>query len=255
MRKIVNNLYIISIILIIISFVFPAIMLKQDENAFGIIVYKEIPQRAITTNVKNIYLVKAIHDIESAVAQEKIDSKSTIVKRTILVEKNNENMKNNIEKEIQKLAEKNIMKNIFEKVDNYDMEVNERILKKDNIEYTVNVMEFKINSQEYEFEIESKSGKILAMFIDKDCINPNFSKQEILEIYISYLGLDIIDDWNYENYWLTSKKADLIVTLAGNEEQNKYIMSIHSNELIDFAEWYKFDTNYKQLWYNLMLFL
>ena len=81
--------------------------------------------------------------------------------------------------------------------------------------------------ENYNLEIENKTGKILNISTRKE--NFNFTdKKDLMINFVKYLDLYIINDWEYINNTLKSEKAKLTVYLVENE--NEYNLLIHSDE-------------------------
>ena len=87
------------------------------------------------------------------------------------------------------------------------------------------------DNSEYLIKVESKTGKILYIALDKNKIWNKDNPKQILENYIKYLNLYIIDDWKYEidgdnkAFSMKSEKAAINVKLSETEES--YMLSIH----------------------------
>lgn len=247
MRKTRNVIiYIIVFIVIFISFKIPNILLDIENNNIEIEVYeKEKAKSKIDIKTENIYLVKAIHDIENEENTVDILPSETVMVSGadgVLLEAKNQNIDDFV-KELLKLKEYDILDNI-EINENTDVTVGmtDKSYQKDNSRYTINRLFLQINSNKYKLEIESKTGKILYILFDKGNLYNNSSKEEIMKNYIKYLDLHIIDDWILENNMLKSEKAELVVNLVETEEN--YILSIHSTGKI--FNIYEYDDIIKQ---------
>lgn len=79
-----------------------------------------------------------------------------------------------------------------------------------------------------EVDIEKKTGKIIKISFNKDILNNDINKSEILENYIKYLNLYIIDDWKFENNQVISEKAGLCVIFIEDTKNNQLSLSISS---------------------------
>ena len=104
----------------------------------------------------------------------------------------------------------------------------DKIYKKNDDEYIVKNISLEGNNIKCEFDIESKSGKIISIFFDKKNLGSKQNSQKIFMNYINYLGLDIIDDWTFQNSMMKSKNAKLVVSLV--QSDNFCLLSIHSND-------------------------
>ena len=184
-------------------------------------------KRDIDFEVEEIYLVRAIYDIESE-NNSVLISGATMEKVVEFSYKNTEN-KNDILQEILNLQKYNIIKGVNIK-DNSKVTIGimDKIYKKNDDEYIVKNISLEGNNIKCEFDIESKSGKIISIFFDKKNLGSKQNSQKIFMNYINYLGLDIIDDWTFQNSMIKSKNAKLVVSLV--QSDNFCLLSIHSND-------------------------
>lgn len=248
MRKFKNFIiYIIVCIIILASFKIPELLLEFENDNIEIAVYeREKKKRKIDLETEEIYLVKAIHDIESESSLVEISS-TQLVEEYSIKSVNNEttNMNINMYNELLKLNEYDILKKIeINENDKIEIGLYGKKYKIDDNEYSINNVLLKLDNKDFMLEIEEKTGKILNIVIEKDYLYSEISKEEIMMNYVEYLDLDIIDDWKFEEkiissekyYWefvnnmLKSEKAGLVVNLVENEDS--YILSIHSSERI-----------------------
>jgi len=223
MNKIKNIItYIIVCIIIFASFKMPEILFELKDYDIGVAVYDKAKEKGkIDVEANEIYLVKAIHDIESEYSTVAISNNSKVIE----VMSNSEGFEN-IDKELLKLKEYNILSNLEVKKDEeYNIAVINKFYDGIDNSYILNNIFLELNDYEYNLGIESKTGKILYIVLKKDDLGIN--KKEIMENYIKYLDLYIIDDWNFEEGKLVSQKANLSVSLIEIEEN--YILSIHSS--------------------------
>lgn len=225
-------IYIFVCIIILTSFKLPEILCEIIDDNIEIAVYeKEKDKNKLGVEVEEIYLVKAIHDIEKEDSSVKISS-SKVAEVFSLVEsvEGNTKITQSIYKELIKLKDYNILKAFEVNENDYcKIELINKSYKKDSNEYTLNTISLQINDEQYNLEIENKTGKILYITFDKDNIDDK-AQEEIMKNYIEYLDLYIIDDWNFENNMLKSEKADLVVNLV--ESGDHYILSIHTIDII-----------------------
>ena len=225
-------IYLLFCIAILILFRTPEYLLKIEENNIENEVYekKKIDQK-IDIQTEKIYLVKAIHEMESDNSKVEISSsqKSWILVESPSTEENEKNSIPNVsKKQLQKLKEFNILRNFD--ID-YDSKYNVKLISKTyqgEENYVIDNIFFTTTNELYNIEMEEKTGKILFINFAKEDIYDGISKEEILINYVKYLDLYIIDDWHYENDVLKSDKAGLVVSLLANE--TRYILSIHSVE-------------------------
>lgn len=234
MKKIISNiiLYIIVFVIILASFIIPDILLKMQKQDIQVAVYKKDNSEnnnSISVEAEKIYLVKAIHDIESENTEVIISSNETSEK---ILTTNDDNASNiaDIKEEMAKLKENNIIKN-FETSNNSKtlFSIVNKVCQKEKIKYTINNISLNIDNNNFKIDIEEKTGKIITIIMKKDNLNDKIEKREILESYIQYLDLYIIDDWVYENNVMKSQKANLAVTLVESVNDGVYMLSVHSN--------------------------
>lgn len=182
----------------------------------------------IDIETQKIYLVKAIHDIETGIMKiGKKEMKLVEIVETNVTQNYNNSEKSDIIVKINNELESLEQNHIFEKlifndeaiiIAEYDYVNKEK-------EYTVTHFESTINQMS--FNIEKKTGKIISINFNKNILNKNIDKKEVLENYVKYLNLYIIDDWTFENNSLKSEKAGLYVSLINDGKEN-YILSIYS---------------------------
>lgn len=235
MNKKISNLiiYIIVFVIIIASFIIPNLLCEMQENNIQMAVYeKENQESNINVEAEKIYLVQAIHNIEKEDMRVMIassDIKEKIVESD--VKDVNEIKNKDIEKQILKLKEYNIIKN-FEVTNNSKSTIRiiDKIYQKNKLEYMINTISLNVDDYKYQIEVENKTEKILSLLTQKNNLNSDISKEELMRKYIDYLDLHIIDDWFYEDSMLKSSKAGLVVNLV--ESGKYYILSIHSTDKI-----------------------
>lgn len=227
-------IYLLFCIAILILFRTPEYLLKIEENNIENEVYekKKIDQK-IDIQTEKIYLVKAIHDMESDDSKVQISSsqESWILVESPSTEENEkevDSIPNVSKKQLQKLKEFNILRNFnIDKDSKYNVKLISKTYQGEE-NYAIDNIFFTTTNELYNIEMEEKTGKILFINFAKEDIYDGSSKEEILINYVKYLDLYIIDDWHYENDVLKSDKAGLVVSLLTNE--TRYILSIHSVE-------------------------
>ena len=221
-------IYVVVCIIIFASFNIPNILLESLVNNFEKEVYaKSKNETILDVETEKIYLVHAIHEIES---ENKCIQISSNKNRTILVESvANENIgKNNINDELINLRECNILNKLeLKETTSCSIGIIDKYYQEDKETYVVSNILVYIDDKKYNIEVECKTGKILSIYAEKKELNIS-DKEKLMRNYIKYLDLNIIDDWNYENSVLKSEKAKLVVNLEKND--NYYKMSIHSTE-------------------------
>ena len=216
--------YIIVCIIILLSFKIPNILLENKTYNISLEIYKtEKTKRDIDVEAKNIYLVNAIHEIEESQNIVEITSNK---KYLFLAEKEESGYFENIENELEKLKDYNILTN-FNGIQNYKIKlINKGYYQNGEMKYTL--LDILLEQDEnYNLEIENKTGKILNISTRKE--NFNFTdKKDLMINFVKYLDLYIINDWEYINNTLKSEKAKLTVYLVENEDE--YNLLIHSEE-------------------------
>lgn len=220
-NNIKNFIAILCVLLVVIfSFCIPKIFFKiEDIYMRNDVVTRKKNNNKIDVETQKIYLVKAIHEIKDGMMLKISYDKYNI---------NFETLCSNINKELQNLKEHEIIANT--NIEDYeDSSIGEYNYTSDDNEYTIQQYSARgENGMFISIDIEKKTGKIISLHIDKNIINRQISKREILENYVKYLNLYIIDDWKFENNSLTSDKAKLCVSLGENIIGDDYILTISS---------------------------
>lgn len=215
-----NFIVILCVLLVVIfSFCIPKIFFKiEDIYMRNDIVTRKKNNNKIDVETQKIYLVKAIHETKDGTL--KISYNEHNINFEILC--------SNINKELQNLTENEIIVNL--NIEDYeDSSIVEYKYTSDDNEYTIQQYSARgKNGMFVSIDIEKKTGKIISLYLDKNIINGQISKREILENYVKYLNLYIIDDWKFENNRLTSDKAKLCVSLGENAIGDDYILTISS---------------------------
>ncbi len=238
-------IYFLFTIVILLSFKLPDTFLKLDKNEFASIQSKKtLKQNKIDVETEKIYLVKTIHRIEN---NKTIEISTNSVEEYVVknsserYEGETETQKNLFNEtcdQIRKLSEYDILEKIELNGNNKGIGFLLKMYRDDESTYIVNNIKITTDNREYTLDTENKTGKILYIDFNKDMICKKTSKKEILENYIKYLDLYIIDDWKYEEditnniYYLKSDKADLQASLIQvsktNSADSKYILTIHA---------------------------
>lgn len=221
-------IYIFVLCIIFASFMIPNILLELENYEIqGEI--SDNKKRDIDFKVEEIYLVRAIYDIET-------ESNTVMIskdKNEKLIEFSLEN-KNDAVQEILKLQNSNIIKG-FKVKNNSKVAIGivDRIYNKNDNKYIIRDISLKGNDINCDFNIENKSGKIISICFNKKNLYRKKDLKNVLTNYINYLGLNIIDDWTFQNSMMKSKKTKLVVSLVQSEDS--YILSIHSNDNLSNA--------------------
>ena len=238
-----NVLIYVSIVLIlIISFGIPNILFNiEDYKTLNLVFRKEKTIGKIDVQAKNIYIVKAIHDIQdkhlnvkigniikSTNSYQKIETNSLISYSEVYTFNNDITVKKIID-EISKLKNNEIINKmpIIDEENKCVFNIIDKKYQSYKIEYILNIVT--IDSEEFKakLEIEEKTGKIITMAYLDDIINHNLDKETILRNYVKYLDLYVIDDWKFQNDVLESEKAKIMLKLETSN--NESVISINSN--------------------------
>ena len=241
-------IYFLFAIVILLSFTLPTIFLKLEQNEFvSISSNKTLKQNKIDVETEKIYLVKAIHQIgdNKTIEISTSSGKKYLVKN--ISEKYDEevekqtNLSNEMLEQVRKLSEYDILENVEVDSQNKGIGILIKMYRNDENTYIVNNIKIETDNGEFTLDTENKTGKILYVDFDESVLCNKISKKEILENYIKYLDLYIIDDWKYEDditnncYYLKSDKANLEASLKQVSENNyadcKYILTIHTTNL------------------------
>lgn len=222
----------ISAVIIILTFITPNILFKiEDMQSYRRVYSKTKIESKIDVQAQKIHLVKTIHSIEDGYLNLKVNNMYGVSK---LIE--SEEMDALLTKcflEIQSLKDNNVIQktiiNNSRKINRYESQ--ERVYNDAKKEYTITQIYLNIENQErINIEIEGKTGKILLYSSSIKEIE-GIEEEKILKNYIEYLGLSIIDDWEYTNNMLVSEKAKLSAILAYYDEA--FYLSIHSSNNIN----------------------
>ncbi len=269
------TIFLISFIIIAFSLIMPKLLFEAEDFAMEREIYK-IPRKISKIDVESekIYLVKALHELydntiitlseKEMVCYDGSDYKKFISKNKrvyeevveaekekLLIKSNNE--LNKIKSEINKLEDSNILEksdlviaNTKYTITNYGTNYTE--------EYLIDSLNLLIDNYRMNIQIENKTGKIIKISFPKHKLKSNIDKKEILENYIKYLDLYIIDDWKYNNQpietclnldCLQSEKSQLLALIVETEEN--YVISIQTmyryEDLISDLQRYNSDTN------------
>ena len=219
-------IYICVFAIVLASFKLPELLLNLKDNNIEIAVFNKEKTSSINVEADSIYLVRAIHDIESS---KSIEISSPNV-QYVIVEKDampDKGIVKNINEQIQKLHEYNILKNV--NITKYKVGLINKSYHNDEDFYTVNHLILEMDDTQLIFNVEHKTGKILFIAFDK---SNSFSedKTQLLESFVKYLGLFVIDDWELffddVSYKMKSVKAGISVSLTEGDE--KYMLAVHT---------------------------
>lgn len=216
--KIKNGMiYFAVFLMLIFSFQMPQILFEMEDASCSKMIFKrEKASGKLDVQAENIYLVKAIHDMKEGKFMVKI----TPYKEVEVVEKTSnqaisyvkQGEDTQLKQEMEKMQKLGILKKAEWKEDS-PMIQTEKWYRKDEVNYQTNIFA----KGEIFAEIESKMGKCMTFSFPKDML-ADLEKQEIMQNYIQYLDLYIVDDWQFENGKMVSQKAQLEVILVMNEK-------------------------------------
>ncbi len=240
-----NVITMFAILFVVFSFLVPEILLSMQEKQLEEKVFtREKKESKLDVEAEKIYLVRAIHEIEEVsnlIAIEKWHEVYTTSKGQ------KEDFKlTEVGKQMEKLEEFQILQGTgIDIPSNYSVYSNTTGYRNNQKEYLLGNVQVEIEGNKYELVMESKTGKILTIVLPKEKICEERTKQEILESFLHYLDLYIIDDWEYKeenlqsqkyhgwNYLLArmkSEKADLVIMLYENDMY--YMLGIRSQNSI-----------------------
>ena len=227
--KIKNGIIFIFVCVIVLSsFKLPEVLLKMENNNFEAAIFSK-EKNNIDIETQNIYLVKAIHEIESGKSIEISKPEEKLLFEKLVL--NNRETQSNYEQELCKLQECKILKNVdFNQDSNGVVSILKTEYKVEDNIYEVNhiILKYENEKNNYVFNIESKTGKIIYIAFKKENIYAENNQKEILNNFINYLNLHVIDDWEYKTddlnskYMIKSAKTDIAIDT--NTISKKYIM-------------------------------
>jgi len=240
-NRIGNGIILLVLCFVFVSFLMPRFVLSVQEKQLEEQVFiREKKTSKLDVEAEKIYLVKAIHEIEE-------NSNSIFIKRDqVAYTKEGENEEfglTELGKQMKKLQDTSILQEIGIDIPiSYTIYSNTIGYQSNNIQYLLENIQLAIKEDEYEFVMESKTNKLLSIACSKDKLQEGRTKQEILQSFIQYLDLYIIDDWKYEegliqsdrnnSMWkyeisqMKSDKADLTVVLL--EDNEHYMLGVRS---------------------------
>lgn len=215
MKKII--IYILVFIFAFFIFLMPSILLNVEDLKSKQIGYiKQNKLQKVDVQVENLYLVKAINDIESGNFNVKISNNIIYTKAQGAVRVDTENANKYIspELDLKKLQDMNVLKDVifYKEDETYTISMLQKEYKSKDTSYIIERYSINNSTQGISIEIEKKTGKVIFITVPINQI-ADFSEKEIMENYIKYLDLYAIDDWKYENGSFKSERASLVVYL------------------------------------------
>ncbi len=231
-------IYLIVSIIIFSSFEIPQILIDKISKKIESEIYlQDKNETKIDVEAEKIYLVSAIHNIEKSNTVEVAGNGDKWYLVDNVIDSTSKTIYEKINKELSNLKEYNILNSSkITNIQNYSIGIIKKSYRMDKEKYTINSAELIIDkSTEYKIELEEKTGKIISIDFEKDKLYETSSMKGILELYIKYLDLYIIDDWQYEEdiinkqYIYKSNKADLKAILV--EKANRFLLSIHTGNI------------------------
>ncbi len=247
-----NKLLILLVfVIVLLSFFLPKWLfeiedLKAENQLFSVVK----PKSKMDVQAEKIYLVKAIHDMSEGNRNVLISQKQPVygddhtryaeVESTEIiktVQGQEENEINRLKSELSKLENGKVLKalNIDANFASYDIEVGNFMYSNQESQYEIKQFCLESEMDRFNLEIEDKTGKILYLLFPKEKLCEDREIEEILQDYIGYLDLYIIDDWTFENNLLKSEKAQLVVSLIQNEKE--YLLSIQT--MTKYSKYYE----------------
>lgn len=216
--KIKNGMiYFAVFLLLVFSFQMPQILFEMEDASRSKMIFKrEKTSSKLDVQAEKIYFVKAIHDMKEGKFMVKIAP----YKEVAVVEKTSnqaisyvkQGQDTQLKEEMEKMQKLGILKKTEWEEDSPIIQT-EKWYHKDEVNYQTDIF----TKGEIFAEIESKMGKCMTFSFPKDML-ADLDKQEIMQNYIQYLDLYIIDDWQFENGKMVSQKAQLEAILTTNEK-------------------------------------
>lgn len=247
-RRIGNGvIYLFFIAILWASIQIPDMLLERLSFSFGASVYDGRGQGGIDVEAEEIYLVKVIHDMET----EGTTVYYTLVSKNPLAEYEIEAAPEEleqVEEEMKKLKECKVLKD-FDPIVGTGAEILTEIYVTDRMEYKVKNTFIDPGNTVWLLEQEERTGKVLSVFFNEEDMPKESERRELLENYIRYLDLYIIDDWSYEDQRMRSKKAELVVGFEKGGEG--CTLSIHSGDAFFDEQQYMETNEYK---YSLYMY-
>ncbi len=222
MKKII--LYLLILVFVIAVLILPDFLLNTEN--FAITFPNKKSTNSIDIEYEDIYLVKAIHDIENSAAVELSEPVNQYV---IVGAPSSNDIIQNLKTEIPKLKEFNILK---------EMELNQELklglmykeYENNKNSYSLTHVVLELDNSKNLFKIENKTKKFLYVAVETDYLASTQNKEELLKNYIKYLNLTVIDDWKYEvesenKFCMKSEKARICISLEISSTY--YMFSMH----------------------------
>ena len=189
-----------------------------DQQLFSRQHEREVIKTKIDSKASEMYLVTAIHEMYSIDESYSINHEveewaaEEILKENS--EKSEKKILDRVYEEIKKIEEVGKFKTIMEEGQIISIE---RLYEKSGYSYTEINLDSKPTKQNIfsssigTIRMDDKTNKIvyLNVCLEEEVKQPG--TEERLRQYVTYLGLDIIDDWNYDGENLISAKAQFIV--------------------------------------------
>lgn len=182
----------------------------------------------------NIYLVKALHCITRSYDVVSIGNSDEIIE--------NSTNKQDIIDELDKLKSYNILKDFkFDSEKNSLIKLSDRFYQDTENEYIAREIIVLNDEGEHRIVIEKKTGKIVQIASNSDYFQEN--KSEVIQNFIRYLDLHIIDDWEVkDDNFMVSEKADLGVLFADYEEYS-VLYTGTLEQLLNYKNYVEVDSN------------
>ena len=222
MKKILCTSYgIIPIVIFIISLSLPYLLNEKDKKDLLTTHPIESMIFKLDSEAKDISLVQKIH--------KKYDRKGTDIVSEMYVNANTDE-KIELFEQLEELIDRNILignkKNFLKYIGNV-RDFEDIIVSFDNVqdikEYILN-----INGQKITCLWDVETSKILSIEINGDGdLTIDKDKEETLKEFISYLNLDVLEDWNMNGNSIQSNKACLLAKSEELEDSEvKYLIII-----------------------------
>ena len=228
----------VTLVLVCLSAFAPVEYFRHQDEA---LLKAAHPRQQITATIdpqaEEIYLVRAIHRIYDETASNLVSFSNVddSMMRIYLTEQ----LENLVEKEVLPIA---LAQELAQTQSFFQIGITWR-----NTEETTKIAKYTVQIYDrfpFYYEMEGKTNKLLSIYLRDDSL-PAYTeaqKMELMLAFISYLGLDLVDDWTYSsNTGFTSKKAQLQV--FGSTGKGDLALEIVPSGLYQAGTWRKHFTS------------
>lgn len=214
-------------LIVLLSFFIPIIAFKiGDQKIFKTEYIREQVKSKLDSQIEDIYLLKAIHKFYDYNSNYSIEREDQIISGENGKYHDSQTIINIILEELKNMVIYNVIDvSIIDKIENTKTILTmQKLYNKENYHYQ------EITLYDYNNEkgikdtilvviLDMKTNRILKITMYEQNIKENLNKQEIMENYIKYLGLEVITDWSSIKGKLESEKAQLIINNEIKEKE------------------------------------